>query len=187
MINLLPPEEKEKLLLEQIKKLIIILGSAALIILVCLILILSSIKFYILAEVNSQKIILEQAEKKYQTPDLSTVENLVQKYNKTLLQLKSFYKEETYFSKALKTISEIQRPEGVYLTNLSLNRKENPAKIEVTVSGISDTRENLLLFKKNVEEEEKIKNSYFSPQSWISPKDVNFSLTFEIFNNGDQR
>ena len=66
MINLLPPEEKEKLSSKRGEKLIAILVITVLVFLICLILILSSIKIYITAEANSQKIILEQAEKKYQ-------------------------------------------------------------------------------------------------------------------------
>ena len=183
MLNLLPPEEKEKLFLKKREKLIAILGITVLVSLVCLILILSSIKLYVVAEASSQKIILEQAEKKYQTPNFLNFKIIIQKYNKIIVQLRAFYEQKLYFSQALKIISNIQRPEGLYLTELSLNRDENK-KIKVTAAGISDSRENLLLFKKNIEEDKKIENSYFSPENWTNPKNINFNLTFEISNNG---
>lgn len=179
MINLLPPEEKIKLLLEKRKKLIIILGMIVLIPLFCLILILLSVKFYILGEVDSKKIILEQAEKEYQTPAFLTFKDIIQKNNKILVELESFYKKETYFSKALKIISNITRPKNLYLTNMSLDKNEN-YKIKVAASGFSKTREDLLIFQKNINEIKEIKNVNFSPESWFNSQDVRFYLTFEI-------
>jgi hypothetical protein len=80
MINLLPPQQKEELVLEIKKNLFITLCGILLIFLICLSLILFSLKFYILGEVNSKEIILEQSEKKYETPDfLSFKENITQK------------------------------------------------------------------------------------------------------------
>lgn len=185
MINLLPLEEKQKLCLKKKEKLAIIWGIVVLISLVCLTLILSSIKFYILAETSYQKSILRQAEQENQVPDSASLNNIIQKYNSTLAQLDSFYKKEIYFSQALKTITSVPNPAGLYLTNFSLSRDKN-GNIQTAVSGVSDTRENLLLFKKNIEGSAGIKNSYFSPESWINPKNANFSLSFEIDQNEKQ-
>jgi hypothetical protein len=182
MINLLPPEEKEKLFLKKKERLVTILGITVLVSLICLILILSSIKLYIEAEAIYQKIVLEQTEKKYQTPDFLNFKDTIQKYNKIVIQLKNFYNQKQYSSQSLKIISDIQRPEGIYLTGLSLNNDENK-KIKVTATGISDSRENLLIYKKNIEENKKIENLYFSPETWINPENINFSLTFEISDN----
>jgi Tfp pilus assembly protein PilN len=179
MINLLPLEEKQKLLSKKKEKLTMILGIIVLVFLVCLTLVLLSIKFYILAETDSQKNILEQTQKENQTPDSANFNGIIQKYNGILTQIDSFYKKEIYFNQALDIISSVESPAGLYLTNLSLKRDES-GKIKVNVSGTSDTRDNLLLFKKNIEGDTEIKNSYFSPESWISPKNVNFSLSFEI-------
>jgi hypothetical protein len=185
MINLLPLEDKQKLSLRNKEKLSVVLGIVALVSLVCLTLILLSIKFYILAKTDYQKNILEQAEKKYQTPEFISFNGIVQKYNTTLTQLNSFYKKEIYFNQALKIITDTPSPKGLYLTYFLLNRDKN-GMVQVNVSGVSNTRENLLTFRKNIEAVEEIKNSYFSPESWASPKDVSFSLTFEIDQNEKQ-
>jgi hypothetical protein len=181
MINLLPPEEKEKLFLKKKGKLVIILEITVLVSLVCLILILSSIKLYIAAEASSLKIVSERAEKEYQSPIFSNFKDIIQKYNKIIVQLKNFYEQKAYLGQALKNISNIQRPDGLYLTELSLKKNGNK-KIKVIISGVSDSRENLLLFKKNIEEVQKIENSYFSPETWTNPENINFNLTFEISN-----
>jgi len=186
MINLLPSEEKQKLLLEKKKKLIIIFGIVFLVGLICLILILLSIKFYILADTDYQKSILAQEQKSYQTTDFVNLNNTVKKYNIILAQLDSFYKKEIYFNQALDVITSVKTPKGLYLKNFSLNRNAN-GTIQASVSGVSDTRENLLIFKKNIEEGSEgypnIKNPSFSNESWISPKNVKFSVTFEIGQN----
>ena len=181
MINLLPPKEKEELALEQKKRLIIILGSALLIVLICLFFVLLSVRFYILGESISQKIVLENAQREYQTPDFINAEDIVKKYNKNLLLLKSFYEQQAGVAYALKNISKINRPSGLYFTNLLMDNKKNTPLIKVNISGFSQNRENLLSFKKNIESAgDIIKNPYFSPESWVKTENINFSLTLEI-------
>ncbi len=188
MTNLLPLEEKRELFLKNKERLAIIMGITSVVSLVCLILILLSINYYILAEAVFQKNILEQAEKSYKTPVFLDLKNSIQRYNNTLTKLNYFYREEIYFSEILKIISNIDRKDSIYLTDLSLNRikqegEENGIKkIKVIATGFSGSREDLLSFKKNIEENKDIKNPYFSPESWTNPQNVKFYLTFEIYN-----
>lgn len=179
MINLLPPEEKAQLLAEKRKKLIVILGITIIIPLLCLILILLSIRFYILAEVNSQKIILEQAKKEYQTPEFLSFRDIIQKNNSMLAKIEPFYKKEAYFTEVLKIISGIKRPKNFYLTDLSI-MKNKDQKIKATAFGVSQTRDDLLFFQKNIEQDSRIQNALFSPESWVNPENVRFNVTFEI-------
>lgn len=186
MINLLPAEEKQKLISEKKEKLAIIWGIVVLVALICLTLILFSIKFYILAETDNQRFILGQTEKVLKTPDFINFTATIKKYNTTLAQIDSFYKKEIYFSQALKIITDVPSPEGLNLTGFSLNRDEK-GNIQAEISGTSDTRDNLLAFRKNIEQDLEIKNPVFSPESWISPKNVDFSLTLEIDQNEKQQ
>ncbi len=183
MTNLLPPEQKKELLLKNRERLAIILGTIVLIFLVCLIMILLSIKFYILTDIISQNNILVQTEKEYKTSEFIELKNTIQRYNTNIVKVNYFYGEEIYFSSILKIISNIPRPDGVYFTNLSLNRDNKNKKIEASVAGFSSSRENLLVFKKNIEENKEIKEPYFSPESWTTPQGVRFYLTFKIYKN----
>ncbi len=178
MINLLPSEIKKELFLEKKKNLIIILGITMLVPLISLVLILLSVRFYILGEVSSQKNILQEAKKKYQTPDFLSFTNIIQKNNKIFARLESFYKNEIYVNRVLKIISGLKYPNNLYLTDLSLTRSYK--KIEIVASGFSSSRDNLLVFQKSIEENKEIKNAYFSPESWVDPQNVKFYLTFEI-------
>lgn len=180
MINLLPQKEKEERSFEQAKKLEIILEAIVLISVVCLILVLLSVDFYILGESVSRKFILKQAESQYKTTDFLKYKNILQGYNKNIAKVDSFYKNEAPIGSAIKKVAEIERPAGVYFNSLSLNRGENNNRIQVSISGNSDTRDNLLIFKRNIEKEDGVSNSNFSPESWINPTAISFNLTFEI-------
>jgi hypothetical protein len=179
MINLLPQEEKQKLLLAKKEKLFIIFGIVFFVFLVCFTLILLSIKFYILAETDYQKNILQQTEKEYQTQEFVNLNNNIKKYNGILSQLDSFYAKEIYFTQALDTIKSIPSPKGLTLTNFLLSR-DAKGLVQVSISGTSDSRDSLLIFKKSIEEDGSIKNPVFSADSWISPTNAKFSLTFNI-------
>lgn len=182
MINLLPPIEKQKLSSEKKEKLIIIFGIVFLVALICLTLILLSIKFYVLAETDYQKDLLEQNRKVNQTSEFISLNNTIQKYNAILAQVNSFYKKEIYLNQALDIITKISKPEGVYLEDFSLNRDKNGV-IKIDISGTGDTRDSLLIFKKNIEADKNILNPSFSTESWTSPKNAKFSLTLTIVQN----
>lgn len=147
--------------------------------LVCLILILLSFELYILSETDYQKIVSIQAKKDNQASDFVKLVNDIKRYNKTLAQINSFNKKEIYLNQILQTVVNVPRPAGVHLMNFSMTR-DDKGTIKGGISGISDTRDNLLLFKRNIESVEQIKNPYFSPESWTKPQNTNFSLMFEI-------
>ncbi|MCX6723773.1 MAG: hypothetical protein NT155_01200 [Candidatus Staskawiczbacteria bacterium] len=182
MINLLPPEEKRILLEKRKEKLAAIWGIVFLVSLICLALILISTKYYILAETDDQKNILTQTKKESQSLGFEDLNSVVKKYNVTLNQLSSFYEKEIYLSEGLKVIESIPTPRGVYLTDFSFN-KEDDGDIEVSASGTSDTRDNLIIFKKNIEDDKKIKEPVFPAADWINSKNISFSVTFEVRPN----
>ena len=182
MINLLPPEQKEKLLLETKGKVAMVLGITMAIPLICLVLFLVSTYFYILIEAKSRQIILEEAQRKYQTHDFLVFKELIQKNNRVLGQIEPFYKKELPVSSVLQLVSLIPRPPKLYISDLVLQRNEDK-KIKAMLTGFSASREDLLAFKEAVEKNEEIKNPSFSPESWVSPKDITFYVTFEVLPN----
>lgn len=183
MINLLPPQEKSELLMEKNKKLIVVLGCLILISLVYLSLILSALKYYILENITYQKTILESNEKKYQTKDFMDIKTQIQKYNASLGKVSNFYSKEIYLSNAIEEITLIPRPDGVVFDSITLSKKPTDTKIKVTISGTSKTRDNLLLFKNNIESNKKMENINFPPNNWIKPSDISFYMTLEINPN----
>ncbi len=181
MINLLPTEEKKQLFSDKRRKLTIVLNIIILVALICLNLVLLSIKFYVLADVDIQKNALEEIKGRSETPEYSSFSETIKNYNSIIEDINSFYSNKTYFSNILGVILSIQKPENLYLTNFSLEKRDGV--INVNISGASDSRDDLLIFKKNLEETAQIKNLFFSKSSWVNPYDVKFSLTFQIYEN----
>lgn len=177
MINLLPPNEKKELFLEKKRRLFVALGAVVIISLFSLILILFSVKTYIKGQIEDQGFFLEQTKKEHEKSDIKDFQEIIKKYNKTLTGLKKFYGEKVYWNEILERVSKIERA-GIYFTNLSCNKEEKANEIKVTVTGFSNTRENLSSFKENLEKEKSFTNIYFSPVSWTKSVDVDFYLTF---------
>lgn len=183
MINLLPPQEKAQLLAEKNKQLAIVLGNMVLVSLICLSLVLLALKFYLLQDVIYEKVILENVQKQYQTSDFLSLKNTIQGYNKKLTAANDFYSRQVYFSKILKDVLEITNNGELSLTNITMSGLKEGKEIKVKLSGKSDTRDELLSFKKNLENSNKIKNVYFPPNSWVKSKNVDFTVSFEFLVN----
>jgi len=175
MINLLPPEEKENLLREESWNLVLILGTLFLIFLICLALILFSVKIFISGQLEAQKILLLQEEKKFEESQIQSLEEKITVSNQTLSKLNSFYQSQTNLTEILEKISETLPPE-TYLTTLNLNLAQ------ISLSGFSPTREILLEFKKNLEKEQTFGEIYFPPSNWVKPTDIDFIVTLRITN-----
>jgi hypothetical protein len=179
MINLLPPEEQSQLRLEDARKLVIILGITIIIPLICLALVLLSIQFYILGEINSQKTVLEQTKAQYQTQDFLKTKQLIDDSNAAMGQLIAEYQKNQYLGKSITAISVVPRPAGLYITDLSLVR-ESSGMVQATMTGFSNSRDDLLTFQKNLQSAKEIQNPVFSPESWVPAANVKFSLTFSV-------
>jgi len=182
MLNLLPPDEKRFLVKERRRRLLTVLSFEFLIFLACIVLVLLALVFYGLGEVASQNFLLGQAAAEIQSPEFSYLKNVIQDYNGKLVLIDSFYKNNKITGNILNALLSVQRPPGLYFTKFSLIANDQSNGIKVVIAGKSNTRDNLIIFKKNIEAENKIKNVVFSPESWISQKNIIFNLTFDIFN-----
>lgn len=173
MTNLLPPEKKEEIIFKKKTRLIIIIGSIFAIFFSCLTLILFSLNYYLLIDISSKK---SKVVNNKDLSELSEIKKELTGYNLKINNLESFYSNHLHFSKMLGFLSEIEIPEGVYIIYISSELKEN--KINITIYGFSDLRENLVLFKNSIEKSKIIMSPYFSPESWTKSSDINFYLTF---------
>jgi len=188
MINLLPPHEKAQLIFEKNKKLIIVSGSVVIISLLSLMLLLSLVKIFILQELETQKVVLQAHESSFQVASGSPVRVAIQKYNTVFLRLNNFYKEEVSFGDVLRVIAKIQKPSGVHIATIALESGQKQQAVEVKVSGIADTREDLTVFRDTLEalssltagEANTITDIYFPPESWVDPVEVAFNISFVV-------
>ena len=153
--------------------------------LICLVFVLLAIYFFVSGDISSQNFLLNQSTQEFKSPDFSGLQTTIDKYNEILPMILSFYQKQESFSDILSTINSISKPDGLSVVNISLSDdKKNTGKIIVAISGVSPTRDNLLEYKNNISKEPAITNVLFSPESWINPKNINFSVAFDINNNG---
>ena len=139
-------------------------------------------EFYILGELTSQKFLLSEAESENHAPEFSRFSGIMQDYNKKLVLVESFYQKSGSASSGLDVLLGVQRPAGLYFSKFSLQSEPKLSRIKAVVSGFSNTRDNLLVFKNNLEAASKIENINFSPEAWLSQKNINFNLTFDIID-----
>lgn len=180
MLNLLPPSEKKFLSQERRRKLIMVLCFEFFVFLGCLLLSMLAVEFYLLGEIDTQKYAADQIQNEIESPDFLNSRNLILKYNRQLAVMDEFYKTRIPVERAIKEFLSVQRPEGLYFNTLLFQPQQNLNKVKVSIIGFSDTRDNLLLFKQNIEASPAIENIVFSAESWINQKDVNFNLTLEV-------
>ncbi len=179
MINLLPIKQKQRLLEEEFFRLTLILGTLFLSFLVCLSLILFLIKNYTSWDLEAEKILLQEKEK---TISLNKeLEKEIKEANTFLSELDSFYQETTRTTHLLETI-DATLASGVYLTSFdfALPKIKDRDKSRISISGFSPDRETLLIFQENLKKEESFSEVYFSPESWVEPKNLDFDVSFRF-------
>lgn len=180
MLNLLPQIEKTFLVKDKRKHLLTVLCFEFFVFLLCIFLILMAIEFYILGEKAYESFLLLQAEERGNSPEFSFFKGVMQDYNQKLDSIDAFYKRQDSASDALSVIFSVERPGGLYFTQVSLKPDDASRRMNVSIGGKSDTREHLIVFRDGIESDSHIENVSFSPESWISQKNIDFNLNFDL-------
>jgi len=183
-MNFLPLGEKKELALERSKKIILIVWVLFLFFLFCLVLALLFLNTYFKIKVKSENILLNSAKKEFNSSEIAKFKDEIKEANLNLKKLSSFYRKKIYYSDILKNVSE-SIPESIYLNSLSISLsfvKKGGKIIDISLSGFSPTREKLLNFRKNLENNSYFYKVYFPPSDWIKAEDINFSATFRLNN-----
>jgi len=175
MINLLPEAEKDALLREERWKIASILGLLLFIFLILVGVVLFGIGMNLKAEVESQKAIVSLQENRLKSEDVSALKRKISSLNEKYLRLDSFYQKQRQLTEIMDELSGIL-PAGMYLTNLSFQK----ANSQITLSGFSLTREALVGFKKNLEQQDNFKEVTFPTSNWVRAKNINFYVSFKL-------
>jgi len=178
MINLLPPRYKIEIKEEDGLRMAIILEFLFLVFLVSLALILLSIKIYLQSQLDSFKISASFQEKSSQNSEVQNLRNKVVAANQNIAKLDSFYQNQVSSVDILREISKLI-PEGIYLKTLTWQKESE----QVGLTGFSPTRELLFTLNSNLAAAKDFSNVIFSQDSWLDPKDIDFSVNFKINKN----
>lgn len=174
MINLLPPQQKKELLERKNQKMIIILGFLLSLFFLSLILGLLSTKFYLSGQNLFQKTVSDITRRELENEKNQEIKEEILGLNKALARLSSFYQENIRLTDVLEKII-LGLPEGLYLDTFSY-QKDN---LSLQLTGMAQTRENLILFKNNLEEEPRFSEISFPPSNWVKAKDIDFFVNLK--------
>lgn len=181
MINLLPPEEKANLSREENRRLLIILGFLFLVFSLSLFLILIAIKIYIYGTVQAQKVINEIEKERTETVQAQDLFKKVSDTNIVLTKLDSFYYQQIHLTKAIEKINRLL-PSGTYLNSFYYLEKTS----KIVLVGFSPSREELLEFKDNLEQEKAFQKIDFPPGLLAKSSNIDFNISFKIIFTGDE-
>ena len=175
MINLLPPEEKKELIERESQKLMIIWGILLSLFFISFIAGLFSMKFYLSGQILFQKTLVEISQKELNRPENQALKKEIRLLNKDIAKISSFYKNTFFLTEFLEKIAN-SLPQGVVLDSLSYQREN----FSLIITGFAKTREELLLFKKNLEGESSFSEVSFPPSNWVKSEDINFFANIKL-------
>jgi len=190
MLNLLPEKEKKELEIEEIAKKLSLVFLFLFVFLLVLIFLCFSLKVYILSQVQYSQDILESKEEVLGSSQFQDFKKNTKETNQNLSKIQDFYANQIFLAPFLEKLSNLT-PQTIHFTNLSFKTITLPPPsttlpsikeeilAEVHIAGQAETRQELFFFKKDLEEEEEFKDVYFSLSSWVTPTDIEFSLSLK--------
>lgn len=174
MINLIPPEEKKELAENKKQKLIIICGFLGFLFCLSLVLGLVSVKFYVAGQNLYQTVFYEAAQKEFSSHENQEIKKEIISFRRDIDRINAFYAADIDLTFLLEKFISALNP-GVLLKSISY--QSETASFNIT--GFSEKREDLLLFKNNIENDPAFKNIEFPPASWVKSENVDFSAIFK--------
>ena len=176
-LNPLPPQEKNNLKLEQIQRWIFFYGGAVSILLFIFVFLLIFTWLFISAQIKSYSLSLENTKTSSQGQSVNEQLQLINDLNLRLEKINTVQKNHKYFSSVMTELGSLV-PSGIRLEGLSIDENS-----QGTLSGYAQKREQVILFKENLEKSnsfEKIE----SPLSNLTKQvDLNFSFKFSLRAN----
>lgn len=172
MINLLPPAQKDDLRREQTLKITISLGIAASCAFFSCLLLLVFAKNYYDSQLEIKLIEAREREANLAMLDGGQGGEKIKEYNKIFSKLKVFYARQNSAADLFEKLAAAV-PETVFLSS------SNISSGKVAITGYSGSRDALMVLKTNLEKTPEFKNVVFPPNTWISPKDIFFTVNFE--------
>jgi len=175
-INLLPEQEKIYLKNEDILKKISIILLFVLIAVFFLIFIFFFLKLFFLAKIESSQKQIFQIEKELKSDLFQNFQKTIEEKNQDLFQIQTFRKKQIFIAPIFEKIFSLITPGSIYFTDFSFQKNFNG---QIHFSGWVRNRQELFYFKKDIESKKDFKEVYFSPDSWVKPTDIDFSLNFQ--------
>ncbi len=172
--NLLPPRIKKEIAASYLAGLLISLSVWMIVCLAVFTAFLASAYLYLSILLNAQEELIAVREADEKAQKMSQMEETVKKVNQRLGKICQKQNELTAWTPFFEIFSSIV-PDGVYLTHFTYQGGKNQAELK----GYADTRENLLLFQKGMEENICFKDIEAPLSNLIKKTDIAFSFSLK--------
>ncbi len=172
-LNLIPPDKKEEIIKKHQLKKVFFVETILTIIIVSLFVTLLSFKYVL--SINLASLATSQREDK-QAIQYNKIKKYDQQFNQIntqIFQVAKLEKDQLYWSKLLVKLNQIIFPD-ISLDSLSTSN------YTITLRGKADSRDNLILFKKKLEDEACFSNINLPLSNLVNKKNIEFQISFEI-------
>jgi len=145
--NLLPPKEKEELELANLNRLLVFFAFRTLFVLLIFTLLLASTYFSLIILLRTQDKLIETRQNNSETQKSLGIGEKIKEANQLINKV---YLKQGQLSTWTPLLEEVAKvvPVGVYLANFSYQEDKGI----ISINGWANTRENLLVFEKSLEE-----------------------------------
>lgn len=173
-LNLLSPQAKEELEFVNINKLLSSMMIWIVLFLIFFSLLLVSIFIYLFIISQSQNRLIQSRQDNPEIQQLALMENKIKEANKLISQTYSRQEQLISWTPIIEKLTELV-PDGMYLTNLNYQLADN----QVSLNGWSNTRENILLFQKALEDSAMFTDVQSPLSNLLKRENIYFNLTFK--------
>ena len=172
MVNLLPQYWQKKLNDEETVKTITIIGTVVVAALLAFILMLLLVRVSYSTELKAGEIAILEKEGQMKIFEVEPTEKNIIHDGDLISKVDDFYKEQTKVTDIFSQVVE-SLPPGAYLSvfSYSLNK--------IDLNGFAPEREQLVVFKSNLEKRPSFAKIVFPPENWLRAQDINFRVSFE--------
>lgn len=172
-LNLLPPSKKEEILKKRRLKTVMGFEASLTLLLVVFLGILMSFKIVLDMGLSANLHARAERENTEQYDKIKKYDEQFRQVNLDISRIKTVERSQLYWSRLLDRLSGIIFP-GIALDSITTN------DYQISISGVSDNRENLVLLKEKLEGEECFSNVDLPLSDLVDKNNVNFQITFNI-------
>jgi len=173
-LNLLPPQEKKELKLERLYRWLIFYGSATIFIVLLFIVFLALIWSFILIQLKSYTVNLENTKTSFQGQSIENQQKLISDFNLQLDRINQIQNTHKYYSPTLVHLATLI-PSGIRIDALVIDEQGR-----CTLTGYAQKRSQLLLLKEALEKSSSFEKIDTPISNLTKQIDINFSFKFDI-------
>ena len=175
-LNLIPPNKKEEIGKNRRLKMVIRTEIVLTIVAVVFLAVLLSFRYSLELDLAGEEMLNSQIEKADQFEKIKNYDNQFNQANERIGQIADIDQAQLYWSKIFEKISQLT-PAGIEVQTFSTDQDA------MVIAGLSDTRDNLIEFKANLEENACFSDVVLPLSNLVDKTDVDFKINFNVKEN----